>query len=134
MSDFIIPKGLAFDFTVKVIEEDSFLPQDVTNMDVGTFTLVAHSAPDVSVVSIPLEHIPDIIVETINTTEYDVNGVLTGALTALQTAELLYERGDKVDGYYLKPMYFGVITITFTDGTPSITTVIDNILIVPTGN
>ena len=135
MSDFIIPKGLDFDFTVKVIEQDSFLPQDVTSMTAGTFTLVAKATPEVSTgISCALSFIPDIIVETGNTTEYKVNGMLSGALTSLQTGELLYERGDKVDDYYLKPIYFGVITITFSDGTPSITTIIDNILIVPTGN
>ena len=125
MSNFTIPKGLDFDFKVKVIEEDSFLPQDLTNMDETTssFTLVKQATPDVSTGVSTLLSVVDAI-----------NGEVTGELTAIETDGLEYERGDKVDGYYLKPTYFGVITIKFTDSTPSITTIINDILIVPTGN
>ena len=134
MSDFIIPKGLPFDFIIKVIEQDSFLPQDVSNMVSGTFSIIANDTPDVVVTSTTLEHLTDIIVETVNTTEYDLNGMLKGSLTNTQTGSLAFERGAKVDGYYLKPLYFGVVVITFDDGTPSISTVITNILVTPTGN
>lgn len=37
MSDFIIPKNKDFSFTVKVMEQDSFIAQDLTNMDAATF-------------------------------------------------------------------------------------------------
>lgn len=34
-----IPKGLLYQFTTKVLEEDSFLPQDLTNLTNATFTV-----------------------------------------------------------------------------------------------
>ena len=33
MADLIVPKGKEFRFNVKVIEKDSFIAQDVTNLD-----------------------------------------------------------------------------------------------------
>ena len=35
MSKFIIPKGIDYDFTIQVFEEDSFLPQDLTDFVQG---------------------------------------------------------------------------------------------------
>lgn len=39
-NDFTIPKGLDFDFTVQVLQENSFLPQDLTGFLNGTFKLI----------------------------------------------------------------------------------------------
>jgi hypothetical protein len=53
MSDFIIPKGREFNFTVKVIEADSFLAQDLSDVEItdpvgqfATFNLALKSDPD----------------------------------------------------------------------------------------
>ena len=38
--DFIIPKGLPFDFTVQILEENSFLPQILDGFIDGSFSLI----------------------------------------------------------------------------------------------
>lgn len=39
-NDFVIPKGLAFDFVVQILEEDSFLPQKLDGFLNGSFALI----------------------------------------------------------------------------------------------
>lgn len=67
-------------------------------------------------------------------TAYNDNGYLKGTIPALDTAKLTVERGDVVDGYYLKPAYQGVLQVLFSDTTPSKTALICEIYVVNTGN
>lgn len=46
MSDFIIPKGKEFQFTIKVIEKDSFLAQDVETFDEANSSIQFRSYVD----------------------------------------------------------------------------------------
>jgi hypothetical protein len=121
MSDFIIPKGKEYVFTVKVMENDTFLPQDLTNMTLAKFELVdmdtlvsALSVTSTTIIGDP------------------VNGTLEFILPALSTAALRYERGGKVDGYYLKPTYQAVITVTGSDFV-DILSIVDKVFVVPVG-
>jgi len=120
MADFVIPKGQDFEFAIKVIEKDSFLPQDLTNMNTAEFRLI-----DIKDMS---------LVHNSNMTVVDaLNGILKGSISSTVTGILSISRGPQEDGYYLKPGYQGSITITFADGTESINVLIEKILVAPTG-
>jgi len=120
MADFVIPKGMDFEFQITVKEKESFIAQDLTNMNVATFNL--------------LDIETQAKVATSSLTVIDaLNGVLGGILTSSITSGLTVYRGSKEDGYYLKPGYQGSITITFTDSTESINVLISKIYIAPTG-
>lgn len=128
MSDFVIPKGLDFEFTVRVIEADSFLAQDLRSMDISAgngpkLRLSKLSAPDITVLTIDLDVID---------TESSLNGMLSGTIDAADTIALEWELGPKEDGNYLKPVYRGVITLDPVIA-PKIMTVIENIYVTPTG-
>jgi hypothetical protein len=121
MSDFIIPKGKEYIFTVKVMENDSFIPQDLTTMTLAQFELV------------------DLVtlVSTLSVTSTTiiggaVNGTIEFTLPAASTTALNFERGAKVDGYYLKPTYQAVITVKGSDFVDILSTV-DKVYIVPVG-
>ena len=123
MAEFRIPKGKPYQFTVRVVAKDSFLAQDLTDMATATFELididnscVYDVAQNGTVIGNPLD------------------GVLKFSLSDTYTDGLTVARGDKVDGYYLKPAYQGVVTITFTDANiENRVTVIDKVYVVPTG-
>ena len=120
MADFIIPKGQDFEFSIRVIEKDSFLAQDLTNMDSAVFRLI--------------DIVTQELVTSVDMTVVDaLNGVLKGTIPSTDTAMLSILRGPAEDGYYLKAGYQGSMTITFTDGTESINVLIDKVLVAPTG-
>jgi len=120
MVDFVIPKGETFEFSIKVISKDSFLAQDLTNMNTAVFRLI-----DIATQA---------LITTIDMTVVDtLNGILKGTIANIETATLNIFRGAAEDGYYLKAGYQGSITITFTDGTESINVLISKILVAPTG-
>ncbi len=120
MADFVIPKGETFEFSIRVKDKDSFIAQDLTNMDTAIFRLL-----DIDTQS---------LVSTVSMVVIDaVNGVLRGTIPSTETSNLVVSRGPKEDGYYLKASYQGSITITFTDGTESINVLIDKITVAPTG-
>jgi hypothetical protein len=121
MADFNIPKGKEYVFTVKVMENDSFIPQDLTTMTLAQFELV-NSTTLVTALS----------VTSTTTIGAPTNGTIEFTLPALGTAALIYERGDKVDGYYLKPTYQAVITVKGSDFVDILSTV-DKVYIVPVG-
>lgn len=135
MADFIIPKGKEFKFTIKVIEKDSFIAQDLANMDTAnsTFQLILASnatpVPAVTGSPITMVRVPD---EGSNPATY-LNGIILVTMPALYTTTLGYERGDKVDDYYLKPVYQGIATVKFTDDTGDMTAIIDKVYVAPTG-
>ncbi len=121
MSDFVIPKGSDFTFTVVVKERDSYIAQDLTNMNTASITIFEKA--DASCIKFT----------TALTVEDAVNGILKGTLAAVNTDTLTIERGGKVDGYYLKSLYYASIAITFTDATLPITVLIEDVYSSPAG-
>ena len=120
MSDFIIPKGKDFAFTIKVIEKDSFLPQDLTNMLSATIDFFS-AADGCKVHTVTL-----VVVDALN-------GVLKGTMPPADTNLFIVDRGAKEDGYYLKANYQGAVTVTFSDTTQAISTLISKVYVSPTG-
>ena len=119
MSDFIIPKGRDFEFTVKVIEADSFLAQDLTNrLGTPTMKLFRKDAPNNTVISVDLvvpedvtgsstPEVPQLSIVTIDTQvsvdevyRITINGVensytaVDGDTAATVTTALMAELGD----------------------------------------
>ena len=108
MADFIVPKGKEFRFNIKVIEKDSFIPQDVANLDtINSSIKFMNSATMVCI---------------------DNTGV---TIPSTITNLMVIERGGKVDNYYLKPTYQMIVDLVFTDATPSRVVVLDKVYVVP---
>lgn len=120
MEDFIIPKGSDFTFTIKVIEKDSFLAQDLTNMDTATIEVFK------------IEDFCKMFTTTM-TVQDALNGILEGTMIAANTATLAVTRGGVEDNYYLKAGYQAHISITFTDATLPITVLLDRVYVSPIG-
>lgn len=121
MSDFIIPKNRDFDFTLKVIENDSFLAQDLTNMSTATMTIIDASTQESMAVAVVL------------TVSDATNGIISGSIAAAETNKLNVSRGKVEDNYYLKDGYQASVNITFTDATLAINVFIESIYVSPTG-
>jgi len=119
MADLVIPKGKDYTFTVKVIEKNSFLAQDLTTMTSATMNLI--------------DIVTGANVVTVTMTVKDaINGLLHGTITAADTGNLTVTRGPKEDGYYLKAGYQGAIEVQFSD-IDSINVLIAKVLVSPTG-
>ena len=118
MADFIIPKGEDYLFTIKVIEKDSFLPQDLTTMTSATIEFS------------DLETLATLFTATTTGVIDELNGLLGFELTAEQTELMRYDRGPKVDGYYLRPTYQALIKVAGT-GFQDITTVVNKVYVTP---
>lgn len=134
MANLRIPQGKDYKFFVTVLEKDSYLPKDLTNMDTvnSYFELVALSSLIRVFGSSTIARIPD---KKINVNDPDtfLNGRLSVMIPSTISSNLDYERGEKVDGYYLKPTYQGLLSVQFTDGTAEIISIIPDVYIVPTG-
>lgn len=120
MADFIIPKGKDYTFTVKVMENESFIPQDLTTIASATIDIV-NSATSVKLFTVSMYIVVDA-----------VNGLLKFTLPAVNTAAMISERGTKVDGYYLKPTYQAIITVTGS-GFTEILSIVDKVYVIPVG-
>lgn len=119
-----IPKGKDYAFNITVIEKDSFLPQDLTNIDL----------PNSSFELVLLSTLCKVEVGTTTIEVLDaLNGVLKVSLDNVLTDSLEYSRGEQVDNYYLKPTYQGIIQVKFTDTTPDRTAIIEKVYVAPTG-
>ena len=132
MADLIVPKGKEFKFNVKVIEKDSFIAQDVTNLDLIASTVkFMNSATMLCIASAGtiIELIPD---DPTATPLTYLNGMIGVTIPSTVTTLMVSERGDRVDGYYLKPTYQMIIELVFTDGTPSRVVVLDKVYVIPT--
>lgn len=130
MADLVIPKGKEFRFNVKVIEKDSFIAQDVANLDlVASSIKFMNSATLVCInnTGIVIELIPD---DPLAIPLTYLNGVIGVTVPSTVTELMEMERGDKVDGYYLKPTYQMIIDLVFTDDTPSRVVVLDKVYVV----
>ena len=131
MADFIIPKGKEFRFNIKVIEKDSFIAQDVTNLStvassvkfMNPATLVCVNSTGTTVELIPDDPLA-------NPLTY-LNGIVGITIPATVTSLMEIERGDKVDGYYLKPTYQMIVDLVFTDATPNRVVVLDKVYVIP---
>lgn len=66
-------------------------------------------------------------------TYFNDNGYIEGTLLGSATSQLVVERGDEVDGYPLKALYQGVVTVNFSDGTPTKTALIDEVYVTYAG-
>ena len=130
MSDFIIPKGKNFIFTVTVMEKGTLLTQDVQNFDAINSSVQFRELATMTCVpgNCILQKIPDDA--TVSPLTYK-SGIVEVTVPSTITVNMNYERGDKVDGYYLKPTYEGIITIAFTDNTPTRTVMLENIYVIP---
>ena len=124
MAEFKIPKGKPYQFTIKVVAKDSFLAQDLADMDTATFELIdidtscVYGTTQVGVIQGDPE-----------------DGIIKFSLSDTYTDGLSVARGEKIDNYYPKVSYQGVITISFID-TAAIenrVTTIDKVYVIPTG-
>lgn len=123
MSDFIIPKGKEFGFNIRVIEKDSFIAQDVTNLDtVNSNVKFINPATGVclSNTGITIEKVP-----------VYTDGVISVTVPSTITNLMVVDRGEEVDGYYLKPTYQMIIELIFTDTTPDRVVVLDKVYVIP---
>ena len=131
MADLIIPKGKEFKFNIKVIEKDSFIAQDVTNLNLSASSVKFMNSATLTCINNTgtlIEIIPDDPLA--NPLTY-LNGVVRITIPNTVTALMEIERGDKVDGYYLKPTYQMVVELVFTDDTPSRVVVLDKVYVIP---
>ena len=131
MADLIIPKGKEFRFNIKVIEKDSFIAQDVINLDTTASSVkFMNSATMLCIASAGtiIELIPDDPLEDPLTY---LNGMIGVIIPSTVTSSMIVERGDKVDGYYLKPTYQMIVDLVFTDSTPSRVVVLDKVYVIP---
>ena len=122
--DFKIPQGKEFVFRLKIYDADSFLPQDLTNLDLVNTNITIQKLSDLSTVAGTIIFVVD---------GDPVDGWMLVTIPDTMTSLLTYSRGDSVDNYYLKPTYQAVFDIKFTDSTPSRVAVISAIKVVPTG-
>lgn len=130
MADLVIPKGKEFKFNVKVIEKDSFIAQDVANLDLVVSSIKFMNSATlicISNIGIVIELIPD---DPLAVPLTYLNGVVGVTVPSTVTALMEMERGDKVDGYYLKPTYQMIIDLVFTDDTPSRVVVLDKVYVI----
>ena len=131
MADLIIPKGKEFKFNIKVIEKDSFIAQDVTNLNLATSSVkFMNSATLVCInnTGTIIELVPD---DPLAIPLTYLNGVIGITIPSTITALMEVERGDKVDGYYLKPTYQMIVDLVFTDSTPNRVVVLDKVYVIP---
>ena len=123
MAEFKIPKGKPYQFTIRVVAKDSFLSQDLTDMDTATFELIdidtgcVYGTAQVGVIQ-----------------GEPIDGIIKFSLSDTYTDGLSVARGEKIDNYYPKVSYQGVITISFTDtAIDNRVTTIDKVYVIPTG-
>lgn len=130
MADFVIPKGKEFRFNIKVIEKDSFIAQDVENLDTMASS-VKFMDPATSVcvdnTGTVIVKVPD---DPLAVPLTYLNGVVGVTIPSTVTSLMTVETGDKVDGYYMKPTYKMIVDLVFTDDTPNRVVVLDKVYVV----
>jgi hypothetical protein len=131
MADFVVPKGKEFRFSIKVVEKDSFIPEDITNLDTVNSS-IKFMKPDTMVcidnTGIVIEKVPD---DPLADPLTYLNGIVGVTIPSTITALMEIERGAKVDNYYLKPTYQMIVDLVFTDATPSRVVLLDKVYVVP---
>jgi len=116
--------GAPYTFTVKVLQRDSYLPQNVAGLDTAnsSFTLTALRT---------LTRVPGNAVFSV---ENAAEGKIRVSVPSSITNGLLHLRGEAVDNYYPKPAYQGELTLLFTDGNATRSVVVGDIRVVPKGS
>ena len=131
---FKIPKGKTYTFSITVLERDSYLPKDLADMDTAnsSFQLVNRDTLVPVAGTITMTRIADDKLLPGDPDTY-ANGRVSVSIPNTVTSTLEYERGPKIDGYYVKPTYQGVVTVKFTDTTSDIVAVLQDICVIPVG-
>ena len=119
-----ITKGEEFTFVVTVLESESFIAQDLTNINLLNCYFKLVKLLDDCIVSVGSATI------AVNDA---LNGKLNVTLDAIMTGSLTSVTGAAVDDYYLKPTYKGIIHLEFTDATPNRTAIVDKIYVASLG-
>lgn len=132
MADFVIPKGKDFEFVITVMERDSFLPQDLANMDTATLELMELST-NVCVTIDPGEVTLTKLADPDTDPATYLLGRIECTLGNTFTSKLTVLKGSAVDAYYLKPVYKAIIQVTFTDGTPDMTAIVPKVYVTEAG-
>jgi len=134
MSSFKIPKGKTYSFSITVLATNSYLPRDLTSLDLTktTFSLVKLDTMALVPGVISVVRVPDDKLLPSDPITY-CNGRITVTIPNTITSTLEFERGSKLDDYYIKPTYQGVFTAKFTDSISEIVAIIPSISVVPTG-
>lgn len=131
---FKIPKGKTYTFSITVLEKNSYLPKDLADMDTAnsSFQLVNRDTLVPVPGTITMTRVADEKLLPEDPDTY-VNGRVSVSIPNTVTSTLEYERGPKIDGYYVKPTYQGVVTVKFTDATSDIVAVLQDICVIPVG-
>jgi hypothetical protein len=131
---FNIPKGRDYTFSVAVLAQDSFLPQDLANLDLAntSFNLIALDTLLPVAGSATITRVVDAKVDSADSDTY-INGKISVFLPASLTSTLVIARGPKVDDYYPIPTYSGIMSVSFTDDTSDMVASIPEICVIPTG-
>lgn len=134
MASFKIPRGKTYTFSITVLEKNSYLPKDISSLNLGSSSFSLVKLDDLSLVTgdITITKIADDKLAPSDPTTYN-NGRLSITIPSVITSTLAYERGPKVDGYYVLPTYEGVVTLKFDNGSSDITAVVPDICVIPTG-
>ena len=131
---FKIPKGKTYTFSITVRERDSYVPKDLADMDTAnsSFQLVNRDTLVPVAGTITMTRIADDKLLPEDPDTY-LNGKVSVSIPDTVTSTLEYERGPKIDGYYVKPTYQGVVTVKFTDTTSDMVAVLQDICVIPVG-
>lgn len=131
---FKIPKGKTYTFSITVLERDSYLPKDLADMDTAnsSFQLINRDTLVPVAGTITMTRVADDKLLPEDPDTY-LNGKVSVSIPNTVTGLLEYERGPKIDGYYVKPTYQGVVTVKFTDATSDIVAVLQDICVIPVG-
>jgi hypothetical protein len=117
-----------------ILQSNSYLPKDLLYMDnaLSTFNLVKLDTLVPVTGTITLAKIPDGKVSPADPDTF-LNGRVLVTIPDTVTSTLVFDRGPKVDGYYIKPTYEGIISIKFTNGDTNIIAIVPDISIIPIG-
>lgn len=100
--EFLISKGSENTFVFTIKQDNSTLPLTIVSGDtfVASLTAISDKAAYPGVTNKTIPTVPS------------TDGKITLVITALETADLVVDRGPKVDRYYLRPTY--ILTIVCT--------------------
>ena len=115
-----IPIGRDYNFTIRVIEPDSFIPLDVTGYT--AYMNVYTKANDTNVVSLTLYPVAG----------EELNGLMEGTINGVDTIGIPVDRASAADRFFIKSSYSGFISVT-KSGEPDINVTIPDVTFIPTG-
>jgi len=113
-----ITRGRDYKIILNVKQDGSLDPQNLSSMSQAVLR-VSKKENNIQVASINLS-----VVDS-------SNGVLRGVIPSSVTSNFTVSKREKEDNYILKSIYCASITINFSDNTQTITTYIDDVIIIP---